>query len=229
VIPLLRDSDISLDKVAARTALGFGSSDFMVCAFGLLAPSKLNERLLQVWLKSRLASDGNCHLVFVGENCGDDYGQQIVATIRNNRAEENIRITGWVDRNAYQQYLAAADLAVQLRTLSRGETSAAVFDCMNHGLATIVNTNGSMADLDDDAVWKLPDDFADGQLIEALETLWEDATLRKRLGARARTIILENHGPHICAAQYHRAFQRIVRTWYPWSHYDNSRPRVYAR
>ena len=209
VIPLLRDTHVSRDNVAARTALGFRSSDFLVCAFGLLAPSKLNDRLLQVWLKSRLASDGNCYLVFVGENSGDEYGQQIVTTIRDNRAEENIRITGWVDRNAYQQYLAAADIAVQLRTLSRGETSAAVFDCMNHGLATIVNANGSMADLDDDAVWKLPDDFADVELIEALEKLWQDAALRKRLGARARTIILENHDPGICAAQYHEAIERF--------------------
>jgi glycosyltransferase involved in cell wall biosynthesis len=209
VIPLLRDTHISRDNLAARTALGFRSSDFLVCAFGLLDPSKLNQRLLQVWLKSRLVSDGNCHLVFVGENSDDDYGQQIVKTIRNNWAEENIRITGWVDRNAYQQYLAAADIAVQLRTLSRGETSAAVFDCMNHGLATIVNANGSMADLDDDAVWKLPDNFADVELIEALEKLWQDATLRKRLGARARKIILETHDPGICAAQYHEAIERF--------------------
>ena len=173
----------------------------------------------------------NCYLVFVGENSGDDYGLQIVTTICDNRAEENIRITGWVDRNAYQQYLAAADIAVQLRTLSRGETSAAVFDCMNHSLATIVNANGSMADLDDDAVWKLPDDFADVQLIEALETLWQDAALRKRLGARARTIILENHDPGTCAAQYHEAIERFNASSarIPGSYYGNSRPRVHAR
>ena len=30
--------------------------------------------------------------------------------------------------------LAAADCAVQLRTLSRGESSASVLDCMNYGL-----------------------------------------------------------------------------------------------
>jgi len=209
VIPLVRDTHVSRDKVAARTELGFESSDFLVCAFGLLAPSKLNNRLLQVWLKSRLSADGNCCLVFVGENSGDDYGLQIATTIRDNRAAENIRITGWVDSNAYQQYLAAADIAVQLRTFSRGETSAAVFDCLNHGLATIVNANGSMANLDDDAVWKLPDDFADVQLIEALETLWQDAALRNKLGARARTTILEKHNPGICAAQYHDAIERF--------------------
>ena len=105
-----------------------------------------------------------------------------MATIRRNRAGENIRVTGWVDMDVFHQYLAAADIAVQLRTFSRGETSAAVFDCMNYGLTTIVNANGSMADLEDDAVWKLPDDFTDVQLIKALETLWKNAELRRTVG-----------------------------------------------
>lgn len=209
VIPHMRNSRVSRDRIAARKALGIGDSDFLVCSFGILGPPKLNKRLLQAWLKSRLAQDRTCRLVFVGENFGDDYGQEIVATIRNNQAEENIGITGWVDMNTFRQYLAAADIAVQLRALSRGETSGAVLDCMNYGLATIVNANGSMADLDGEAVWKLPDDFTDTQLIEALETLWEDVDLRKKLGARAREIILAKHNPGNCAAQYHEAIERF--------------------
>ena len=80
---------------------------------------------------------------------------------------------------------------------------------MNYGLTTIVNANGSMADLEDDAVWKLPDDFTDVQLIQALETLWKNAELRKTLGTRAREIILEKHTPSACAAQYHEALERF--------------------
>jgi len=209
VIPLLREPRIGLDKLAARKALGFEVSDFVVCAFGLLGPAKFNQRLLQAWLKSRLAREKTCHLIFVGENHGGDYGQEILATIRSNQAEENIRVTGWVNSDVFRQYLAAADIAVQLRTLSRGETSAAVLDCMNYGLPTIVNANGSMADLDDDAVCKLPDNFTDEQLVEALETLYRDADLRKRLGANARQIILEKHNPSSCAAQYREAIERF--------------------
>lgn len=210
VIPLVRDSRVDRDRVAARHALGFGPSDFVVCAFGILGPPKLNHRLLQAWSESRLTSDRSCYLIFAGENYGDDYSQEVAATIRKNRAEENIRITGWLDMGVFRQYLAAADLAVQLRTLSRGETSAAVFDCMNYGLPTVVNANGSMADLDDNAVYKLPDEFTDVQLTEALEALWEDAELRRRLGARARSIILERHSPVACSAQYHKAIERFT-------------------
>ena len=209
VIPLLRDTRVTRDRVAARQALGFSASDFLVCAFGQLGQVKLNQRLLQAWLKSSLARDRACQLVFVGENDGGDYGQELLATIRRVSAEGNIRITGWVDIDVFHQYLAAGDIAVQLRTLSRGETSAAVFDCMNHGLATIVNAHGTMAELDGDAVWKLPDEFTDAQLIEALETLWKDAELRRRLGDRGQQIIVEKHNPRRCAGLYHEAIERF--------------------
>jgi len=212
VIPHMRDSLNDRDKIGARKALGLVAGDFLVCAFGILGPTKLNQRLLQAWLKSRLAQDRNCHLVFVGENNPDSYGQEVLATIRRHRAKKNIRITGWTEQEAFRQYLAAADIGVQLRTLSRGETSGTVLDCMNYGLATIVNANGSMADLNEEAVWKLPDEFSDEQLVEALETLWQDETRRRRMGEAARNIIIRDHSPRSCAEQYGEAIERFYRT-----------------
>lgn len=212
VIPLLRETEISADREKARKALGIGTEAFLVCAFGLLGPSKLNHRLLQAWLKSRFARDKSCHLVFVGENHPSKYGQEMLATIGASQLNQNVHITGWTDKEVFHHYLAAADVGVQLRTLSRGETSAAVLDCMNYGMATIVNANGSMADLDDQAVWKLPDEFLDEQLIEALETLWQDEERRCRMGERAREIILRDHDPRSCAERYRDAIERFYRS-----------------
>jgi glycosyltransferase involved in cell wall biosynthesis len=212
VVPVLRSSRIDWDKVAARNALGFGVSDFLVCAFGSRGGAKLDQRLLQAWQKSRLARDRTCQLIFVGEDRGDDHAQELLATIHPDQTQKNIRIIGCEDMNVFRQYLAAADIAVQLQTVPPGETSGGVFDCMNFGVATIVNANDSMVDLDDDAVWKLPDEFTDAQLEEALETLWKDAELRKKLGDRAREIILERHNPRSCAAQYHEAIERFSMT-----------------
>ena len=210
VIPLARDSRISTDRADARKKLGLGTDDFLVCTFGMLGPSKLNHRLMDAWMKSDLARDDSCHLVFVGENHGCEYGKKLLATIRNGKAIGNIRITGWVDRKVFQQYLAAADTAVQLRTLSRGETSAAVLDCMKCGLPTIVNANGSMADLDAEAVWKISEDFTDEQLIDALETLWRDSARRRQMGKAARKIIEERHNLKKCADIY----SQIIEDFY---------------
>lgn len=208
-IPLMRSADVDFDKAGARAALGIGENDYLVCAFGLLGPMKLNLQLLKAWAASALAKDSTCHLVFVGENHPAQYGQDVSRLIRDLGSRANVRITGWADASAFHQYLTAADVGVQLRTLSRGETSAAVLDCMNYGKAVIVNANGSMADLDDDAVWKLPEAFTEQQLIEALETLRSDAVLRTNLGRTARQIILDRHAPELCAMQYRDAIERF--------------------
>jgi glycosyltransferase involved in cell wall biosynthesis len=202
VIPLLRNPRISEDSALARRALGFKADDFVVCTFGMLGPTKLNKSLLEAWINSSLAEDKRCYLIFVGENGGGDYGQDLLITIRGAKCKNKIRIAGWTEKEIFRQYLAAADVGVQLRTQSRGETSAAVLDCMNYGLPTIVNANGSMADIDEDAVWKLPDEFSNEQLIEALETLRKDKPRRQRVGEAARNMVLQQHDPRNCAELY---------------------------
>ncbi len=211
VVPLLRAPAADLDKNKARRLLKLNNDDFVVCSFGFISAPKLNHRLLEAWLASDLARSKHGVLIFVGINPGDYYGAELVAVINRNGLGNRIRITGWTDVDTFRNYLSAADVGVQLRTLSRGETSAAVLDCMNYGLPTIVNGNGSMADLPDDGVWKLPDEFDDVELVGALETLWRDASLRQQLGARAREIISTLHAPRTCADQYAQAIETMYR------------------
>ena len=209
VIPLLRIPVADTSRQAARQALRLRPEDFLVCSFGILGSTKLNQRLFDAFAQSPLAQDDTVHLVFVGENHGDAYGQQLLDNIRRRGLQHQVRITGWADAETFRQYLAAADLAVQLRTLSRGETSAAVLDCMNHGLPTVVNANGSMAELDPEAVWLLPDVFEDGELAEALTSLRRDAGRREALGRRAQVLIRSRHDPAACAARYAEAIENI--------------------
>lgn len=210
-IPHLRKSADTIDRMAVRHALGVAEDAFIVCCFGALDPTKLNHRLLAAWLASSLAKDSKCHLVFVGQKDGGDYGAELERTIRQTACGSRIEITDWVDSETFRQWLAAADMAVQLRTLSHGETSAAVLDCMNYGLATIVNANGSMAELDQDAVWMLPEEFDDRQLIEALTMLRSDEQHRAALGQRARQVIAKRHDPCRCAAMYVEAIESHYR------------------
>ena len=211
VTPLLRATAVKTNRHVARQTLGQAEKDFIVCSFGGLGPTKLNQRLLSAWLASPLAQDPHCVLVFVGQNHGGDYGAQLVRTIRGSPTASRIEITGWTDAQSYRRWLEAADVGVQLRTLSRGETSAAVLDCMNYGLATVVNANGSMADLPQHAVWMLPDEFLDDELIEALTTLWKDVDRRIGLGQHAREFLKTHHQPRICAEQYAQAIEHYYQ------------------
>lgn len=207
VIPHLRIPTITHEREKARLALGINEDAFLMCSFGLLGPTKQNQQVLNAWLASALSKDKRCLLLFVGENHGGDYGENLTTTIHQSGAGDRIRITGWTDTSTFRQYLAAADIAVQLRTLSRGETSGTVLDCMNYGVTTIVNANGSMADLSNDAVWMLPDEFNEVELKQAMESLWNDEDKRRTISTRAREVIQTQHAPRTCAKQYVQAIE----------------------
>lgn len=207
VIPHLRLPASQIDRKDARQALGLAEDEFIVCSFGLLGPLKLNHRLLDSWLESGLAADRKCRLIFVGENQPGEYGEALSAKIKTAEAPHRITITGFASVALYQQYLAACDLAVQLRSQSRGETSGTVLDCMNYGIATLVNDHGSMADLPKAELYHLADDFSDAELAAALNLLRHDASLRAALGDAARAHILRHHEPRRIAFEYHRAIE----------------------
>ena len=211
VIPLLRIPNLSIDKALARRELNISDNHFVICSFGMTGPTKLNHHLLNAWISSDLAKDENCMLVFVGENDTGDFGSKMINIIHRSGLDKRIQITGWVDQDTYRHYLAAADMGVQLRTLSRGETSAAVMDCLNYGLPTIVNSNGSMADLPDNSVWKLSDEFSEKELINALENLWREPFLQQQFALNARKTVHTYHDPRICAEQYARTIEEMYR------------------
>jgi glycosyltransferase involved in cell wall biosynthesis len=194
----------------ARRLLGFAPDDFMVCSFGMIAPTKLNHRLLAAWLQSPLFANPRCHLVFVGERHGGDYGRQMDATIRSSGARGRIHITDFVGSESYADYLAAADVAVQLRAASRGETSAAIFDVLAHGLPLVANAHGSAAELPPDVALMLPDRFEDAELADALRQLHGDVVRREMLGAGAQRWIREHHHPAKVALCYRDAIECFV-------------------
>jgi len=202
VIPHPRKPPAVHDRAAARAALGIADNVFLVCSFGFVAPNKLVHELLQAWLDSALARDPRCVLVLVGANHDSPYGMRVDEIVRGAGSEAGIRIAGWCDDALYRTYLQAADAGVQLRANAHGESSGAVLDCLNYGLPTIVNANGSMAEFPPDALWQLPDNFAVAELGAALETLRMDDTRRRAMGERAVALLDASFRPARCAAQY---------------------------
>jgi glycosyltransferase involved in cell wall biosynthesis len=207
VIPQLQKLAEPGSRASAREAIGVPQDAFVLCSFGILDPSKLNHRLLDAFLVSSLMRDAKCYLVFVGENHPGDYGTRLLDIISANKLTARVRITGWVDPSRFQDYLAAADLAVQLRSGSRGETSRALLDCLNARVPVIANAHGSMAELPADAVCMLDDEFSDAELIAALETLYQNPERGDALRRRGREVIATGHTPEICARYYAEAIE----------------------
>ncbi|KFB10840.1 glycosyltransferase [Nitratireductor basaltis] len=217
-VPLLRTPPLErCGKTSAKRALGFGASDFLVCSFGMIGITKQNLRLLDSWLASNLSIDRSCYLIFVGENDPGGYGAQMLRRIEDSNVADRIIVTGRVSKDVYQGYLNACDLAVQLRTMSRGETSAAVLDCLNHSIPTIVNANGSMADLPTETVFRLSDEFENRALVAGLEELYSNEAARGLLGTKGKELVASEHEPEYCAKLYHTHIERFyaesARDW----------------
>ncbi|NVM75103.1 glycosyltransferase involved in cell wall biosynthesis [Duganella sp. SG902] len=196
------------DRAAARAALGIAADAFVVCNFGFIGPSKQCLELLQAWLRSSLHQDRQCQLIFVGANHGGDYGLRITDTIAAAKAQQQVRISGWISEQDYVHYLQAADVGVQLRTTSRGETSATVLDCLVYQLPTIINANGAMAEFPPHAVWRLPDQFAQSELVAALETLRHDGARRAELGRTGQDLMRTRNSSERVGRMYYEALQR---------------------
>lgn len=191
-------------RVKARARLKIAPEIFVVCSFGFLTPTKLNLELIQAWQLVGLDNDTEAQLVFVGDHASGLYGEELEELIRN---LPNVHITGYTQASDYQDWLAAADLGVQLRSSSRGETSAALFDCLRYGLATVYNAHGSAAELPENIGFRLPDILTVDQLAAALQhlRLYEEA--RVALSSRAVNFLREEHHIATVAHGYWQAVE----------------------
>ena len=200
-IPLLRSPAGTVDRANARQQLGLGPDDFLVCSFGIAGPSKFSQRLVDVCRSHGLLDDPRFHLVLVGENLTGTYGDILQRSLSLASVDGRAEITGRVDRATYERYLAAANVAVQLRSFTQGETSGAVLDCMNYEVATVVNACGDLADLPEECVVKLEKDFVDQELADALTHLRDEPDLRHSLAASGLAHVRSVHDPSACAEQ----------------------------
>lgn len=211
-------------RATARAALGLADDAFLVCSFGMMGVTKRNDLLLDAFLASPLAADPRCQLVFVGAPDPEQYGRTIAQKIAGTGTGTGarIRITGFVDAGQYATYLAAADAAVQLRSHTRGETSASVLDCLLYGVPTVVNAHGANTDVPADVLLQLPDDCDVTGLAGALAQLHAAATgpaVRAALATRARAYMAAHHAPQQVGPRFRDAIETL---------HENSPARHYA-
>ena len=114
-------------------------------------------------------------------------------------------------RQRSQSYLAAADLAVQLRTQTRGGTSKAILDCLAHGVPVIANNAGSFGDYADEVVYKLSPAPDSAELAQALDTLYARRAELSERGAAGRRLVVAQHDPGMIAGEFALAIDEFLR------------------
>ncbi|TZG27952.1 glycosyltransferase [Sphingomonas montanisoli] len=209
VVPHLRAKAHDLDRAAARRRLGVGEEDFLICSFGVLTPRKLSHQVLEAWIGSRTSKRAGATLVFVGEGAVPDYVQSLRSEAEASGLD--IRITGFADHKLYRDYLAAADLAVQLRAETRGETSGTVLDCLAAGVPVIVNRHGPVTELPKDVVYMLDETVDPGDLARSIDELAGAPEMRLKRVERAAAYLEATHHPALIGERFFELIERAER------------------
>lgn len=199
ILPLMRQPTPLPAREAARAALGLGDAELVVASFGIVTPQKLPERLLAGF--AALARQvPAARLVFVGD--AQDGSLTLMAEAERQGLAGRVTVTGRVPPATYQAWLAACDLAVQLRRGTRGETSAAAKDVLMGGRPLISNRHGAMTEMEASGCRLLSEAAETAELAAALLEIGRDPALRAEMGDAARRWALWELNPDRVAAAY---------------------------
>ena len=207
-IELLRQLPVLPSREEARRRLRIAPDRLVIATFGSIAARKLPDLIARAW--RRMPGDyRSANLAFVGEAVRDDETDTILSHDLKIRTGEVITLAGRVTSAVYRDWLAAADIAVQLRIGSRGETSAALADCLGAGLPTVVNRWREDTEMPEDvAIW-LSANPTEEELAATFAALAASPAIRHDWGMRAQRWVSSQLDPLMIAEQYRNAIEKF--------------------
>ncbi|MEM7355167.1 MAG: glycosyltransferase family 4 protein, partial [Acidobacteriota bacterium] len=113
---------------------------------------------------------------------------------------DRVHILGFLPFDEFEAAIAAADVCLNLRYPTAGETSASLLRILAIGRPAVVSDYAQSAELPDDGVIKIP--VGEGEsavLAQKLAELLADPENLARLGRAARRHVAENHRPQSAA------------------------------
>jgi glycosyltransferase involved in cell wall biosynthesis len=191
------------DRPAARAALGLPADALLIASFGFFTAAKRLDVLLPAFARLRRELP-HARLLLVGE-ISPHYD---FASVFRAELQEGVTLVGRSELAEFLLYMAAADLAVNLRFPTSGETSGTLIRLLGMGRAVIVSRTSAFAEIPDDCCAKVDlDDTEEELLLAYLRRLATDEPLRRRMGENARRHMATHHTLEGSA----RAYAEVVR------------------
>lgn len=190
-LPFAYYSTFDLDRLtpaarrAARARLDCPPDELLVTTFGFLTHDKALPLL--VWACDLLGAWGfKVRLAFCGGGDGP-LKEELERLVKELGLEDRVIFhPKGVSKATYEDYLAASDAAVQLRTYQLGSLSGAIGDCIGAALPTVANLH--LADAMDapDFVRRVPDHLSAVLIAEQLADIFAAGPLAPRPLAAAQ-------------------------------------------
>ena len=194
------------EAAAARAALGLAPEAFVVASFGFLTAAKRPRPLLRAFARLRRRVP-RAVLLLVGE-VSPHFDFAAVATPE---LMAGVTVTGRLDLDRFLLHMAAADVAVNLRHPTAGETSGTFIRLLGLGKAVIVSRVGAFAEVPEGCCAQVDLDEGEEDLLTAvLERLEADPEMRRAMGENARRWTAAHHGLEGSARGYAELLRQVV-------------------
>lgn len=195
----------SLENIKQK--LGLQTEQFVIASFGFITPIKRIPQILHA-IAELVRHIPNAIYVLVGETTPSYPLNDLIEKLG---IQNHVRITEYVSTTQFNQYLAIADVCINLRYPSAGETSATLIRCFAAGKPTLVSNYRQYAELPDDCCIKI-DLNADEerQIIKALTNLYHNPEIGRRMGNKSKQYVKDTCNVEKTTKQYLDVIQNIT-------------------
>jgi glycosyltransferase involved in cell wall biosynthesis len=178
------------DLRALRAGLGLPPEGLLLASFGFITPAKRIDVALRAFARLRREVAPDARYLLVGEVSPHyDFAKVLTPELSG-----GVVPVGRTELPAFLRYMAAADVAINLRYPSAGETSGTLIRLLGLGKAVIVSNTGAFAEIPDGCCAKIDLDASEEELLFAtLRALATDPALRRQMGENARRHVAEHH------------------------------------
>jgi len=200
VIPHHGHAPASGDRLRIRKELGFADRDLVLLSTGYVTKNKRYEAIIPALDEAAVAG---LKYVIIGQDEAN-----YLKVLSSGRSLPIIR-KGFVSHGELEKYLAAADICLNLRHPTMGESSGSLLRMMSNAKPVLVSDTGSYGDLPDATVVKIGCDVDEKEMIKRFVlALADDADFRRSLGREAARYAAETCSLAGCARRYAEFFGR---------------------
>ena len=190
----------------ARRKLGLPKEELILASFGLVTPEKRISTAIRALARLKAAGVRATYLLVGGQVAHYDPLREA----RELGVAENVRLVGRVPEDEFHLYAFAADLCLNLRYPSAGETSATLLGLLACGRSVVVTDQIDVRELPDSVVARSALEGDEDGLYCDLMDLLRVERRRRDLGEAARRYAESEASPEVMAEDYLTAIAAVA-------------------
>lgn len=193
------DSKINNQKEKILKNLNLDKNTPIIVSCGFINPTKNYKEII----KSLLKLNEKFIYIIIGED-----KNKILKDYKNNK---KIKIVGYKNINEIEEYISSADICINLRNPTSGETSGTLIRMMSKGKPTIVTNQGWYSELPKNSVVKISKSNNDKEIQQIIKKLINNKRLRDNIGNNAKKFINTNCNKKKIGLEYKKIIEEYKR------------------